>query len=135
MRSAVYKHDVVIRLRDARIEAVYVADQVVNLPGSLDARIPTADHNKRQQPPRRHCVGFEIRLLNAVDDHAAQLLRIADCLHEEGVLRHSRHAAEIDDATEPKHKMLEADGHISGEMTRIQRQDAIWHIDGSDAAA
>ena len=124
-----------IRLCDARVKAVDGTQQIEDLPRRLDPRKSAADHDKREQPLPRRFVVLQIRLLDPVDEHAAQLHRVANRFQQQRVFRHARHAAQIDDAPECEHEMLKFDLRVWCESARFQGEPARVQIDRGDSAA
>jgi hypothetical protein len=135
MGAGVDEDDAVIGAGDVGVEAVDVLDEVEHLAGGFDAGVAAADDDEGEEALDCGFVALEVGLFEAVDEGAAELLGIADALHEEGVLGHAGDAAEIDDAAEGEDEVAEADGDGGAEHAGVEGEGAGGEIDVHDAAA
>ena len=106
--------------------------QIEDLPRRLDSRIAATHNHESQQHTALRALGHGIGFLKAIDDAAAQFQGVANILHEKRMFRHSRNSAEIDDAAEREHEVLEIDAHAAREIARLQLEPARGEIDPDD---
>jgi hypothetical protein len=130
----VHEGDAGLAGQDVFIKAAHSGDEVLDLPGGLDAGVATADDDEAEEVFALLGLREEIRLLHAADDGGAELHGIAHIAHLKRVLGHAGDAAEIDACAGGEHEVLETHRELRRGAAAIERDDARSEVDVRDLA-
>ena len=109
-------------------------DEVVQFGGHLDARRTAADDDEGQQLLAARRVVLQACLLEHVEGPIAQVERVAQRAHADGMLGHARHGAEVGHAAQGHDQRFVGDVTASPPERRRRRTCARGGVDALDDA-